>query len=122
MADDLTEEQLLRLIDRAERGSLLAEEATLLRTGVRQLAGLLRRFSAAVGAGERKATEIIRYSLDQQMNGFGRQAAMDVLDAMRSAYMINVAPEIHHQSRAHAAAYFDAAAAFRRHIEQQENQ
>jgi hypothetical protein len=39
---DQTEAQLLHLVDRAERGSLLAEEAVLLREGIRKLAAARR--------------------------------------------------------------------------------
>jgi hypothetical protein len=39
---DLTEEQLLHLVDRAESGSLLAAEAVALRAGIRSLAAARR--------------------------------------------------------------------------------
>ncbi|WP_405944713.1 hypothetical protein [Streptomyces sp. NBC_00932] len=45
----LTAADLLHLVDRAERGSLLAEEAVQLRAGIRALAAERRRVDA-VGA------------------------------------------------------------------------
>ncbi|MEY9837416.1 hypothetical protein [Streptacidiphilus sp. EB103A] len=56
---DLSEEQLLHLVDRAETGSLLAEEAVMLRAGIRSLAAARRSLGGMQAKQQREAQEQI---------------------------------------------------------------
>jgi hypothetical protein len=53
---DLTEEQLLHLVDRAEGGTLLANEAVMLRAGIRSLAAARRSLGGLQAKQQRPAT------------------------------------------------------------------
>jgi hypothetical protein len=55
---DQTEARLLHLVDRAERGSLLAEEAVLLRAGIRDLAAARRSLGGVQARASRLAAEL----------------------------------------------------------------
>lgn len=52
---DLSEEQLLHLVDRAEAGTLLADEAVLLRAGIRSLAAARRSLGGMQAKQQREA-------------------------------------------------------------------
>lgn len=55
---ELSEEQLLHLVDRAEAGTLLADEAVLLRAGIRSLAAARR----SLGGLQAKQQQLRRYA------------------------------------------------------------
>jgi hypothetical protein len=56
---DLSEEQLLHLVDRAEAGTLLAEEALLLRDGIRRYATAERVVLAAFNAAKQVVAAVV---------------------------------------------------------------
>lgn len=73
-----TEADLLHLVDRAERGTLLADEATLLRAGIRRLAAARRSLGG-------KEAELRRLRTTQRPTAVQAGADRELAEQLRAA-------------------------------------